>query len=186
MYAICCLGNPGPQYANTRHNVGFLVADYLAARHRIELRRNRFRATYGRGQIGGREVVILKPQTFMNDSGDAAWRVVQFYKIQQTDFIAVYDEMALDIGVIRLRRGGSDAGHRGMRSIADLLHTTDIARVRLGIGAAPAGWNARDWVLSPFKPVEREKVEDMVARAAEAVEWWLAEGIEAAMGKFNG
>ncbi len=186
MHAICCLGNPGPQYAQTRHNVGFLVADLLAARHRIDLRRNRFRAVFGRGKIDARDVIVFKPQTFMNDSGDAAWRIAQFFKIPRENFIVVYDDMALELGTIRLRPGGSDAGHRGLRSVAETLHTSDIARLRLGISSPPAGVDARAWVLSPFRPVERERVQDMVARGAEALEWWLAEGIESAMNEFNG
>ena len=185
MHAIVCLGNPGPEYAHSRHNVGFLVADYLAARHGIELRRRRLRSLFGRGVIADRDVLLIKPQTFMNDSGDAARRIVHFFKIAQEDFIVVYDDIALDMGVLRLRRGGSDAGHKGIRSIAAHLGTTDIARVRIGIGQPPEGVGARDWVLSDFKSGEREDLEEMTARAAEAVECWVAEGIEAAMNEFN-
>lgn len=185
MHAIVCLGNPGAQYADTRHNVGFRVADQLAAQHGIDLRRRRLRSVFGRGTIAGRDVLVVKPQTFMNDSGDAARRVVQFFKIAQSDFLVVYDDIALDLGAIRLRPGGSDAGHKGMRSIAAHLGTLDIVRLRLGIGAPPEGMTARDWVLSDFKAAEREQVEDMVARAAEAVEVFLGEGLEAAMNRFN-
>lgn len=185
MHAIVCLGNPGAEYENTRHNVGFRVADQLAAGHGIDLRRRRLRSVFGRGVIAGRDVLVVKPQTFMNDSGDAARRVVQFFRIAQPDFLVVYDDIALDLGVIRMRRGGSDAGHKGMRSIAANLGTLEIARLRLGIGGPPEGMTARDWVLSDFKPGERERAEDMVARAAEAVEVFLGEGLEAAMNRFN-
>jgi len=186
MHAIICLGNPGHEYADTRHNVGFRVADYLATRHRIDLRRHRLRATFGRGQIADHDALLVKPQTFMNDSGDAARRIIQFFKIQQPDVIAVYDDIALELGVLRARRGGSDGGHKGMRSVAQYLGTPDVARLRLGIGAPPPGGEARDYVLSSFKPGEFEKVDDMIARAAEAVEYWLQHGIEAAMNRFNG
>ncbi len=186
MHAIVCLGNPGPEYSRTRHNVGFLVADYLAQRHGIDLARRRLRAVFGRGTIQGHDVLVVKPQTFMNDSGDAARRIVQFFQVEQADFVTVYDDIALELGVLRLRRGGSDGGHKGVRSLAAHLGTNELARVRLGIGAPPEGIGARDWVLSAFKPAERDKVEDMVARAAEAVECWLTEGIETAMGRYNG
>lgn len=186
MHAIVCLGNPGFEYARTRHNVGFMVADYLALRHKISLGRSRMRALYGRGTIAGKDVLLVKPQTFMNDSGDAAQRIVHFFKIPRSNFLAVYDDIALELGALRLRPGGSDAGHKGMRSLATHLGTQDIARLRLGVGAPPSGVDARNWVLSDFRPAEREKVEDMIARAAEAVEGWLQEGLEAAMNRFNG
>lgn len=186
MHAIFCLGNPGPEYARTRHNIGFRVADYLAQRHGIPLQRNRFRSVFGRGLIAGTDALIVKPQTFMNDSGDAVRRIVHFYKLQQPDVLVVYDDIALELGVLRVRRGGSDAGHKGMRSVAAHLGTQEIARLRLGIGAPPPGMDARDWVLSEFKPAEQERVEDLVHRAAEAVEVWLSRGLEAAMNAYNG
>ena len=186
MRAIICLGNPGPEYHATRHNVGFLVADYLAARHDVDLRRRRLRSIFGRGKIAGQDVLLVKPQTFMNDSGDAARRMVQFFKIDQPDVLVVYDDMALDVGVLRVRRGGSDAGHKGMRSVAAHLGTRDIARLRLGVGGPPEGISGRDWVLSAFKPSEREPALDMDARAARAVAMWTAEGLDAVMNEFNG
>lgn len=185
MRAVICLGNPGSEYERTRHNVGWLVADMLARRHNIDISRRRMRALYGRGRIAGEDVLIVKPQTFMNDSGDAARRVAQFYKITQNDLIAVYDEMALELGVVRVRRGGSDAGHKGIRSLIAHLGTQEIQRVRLGIGAPPPGADPRNWVLSDIKPGERQIVEEMVVRAAEAVECWIAEGIERAMNQYS-
>lgn len=186
MHAVVCLGNPGLEYARTRHNVGFFVADHLAARHGLELSRRRMRAVFGRGKVAGQDTLIIKPQTFMNDSGDAARRIVQFFNVSQQDFIVVYDDIALELGTLRIRRSGSDAGHKGLRSIIAHLGTPDIARLRMGVGQAPEGMNPRDWVLSDFKPGERETVEDMVARAAEAVECWIAEGLETAMNRYNG
>jgi peptidyl-tRNA hydrolase, PTH1 family len=186
MHAVICLGNPGSEYAATRHNVGFRVADYLSTRYSLPLGRNRLRATFGRGQIAGHDALLIKPQTFMNDSGDAARRVCAFFNVPAEDVIAVYDEMALELGVVRVRPGGSDAGHKGMRSLAAHLGTREIARVRLGVGGPPPGADARDWVLSEFKPWEREKVEEMVARAAEAVASLLTDGMERTMSRFNG
>ncbi|NSW57432.1 MAG: aminoacyl-tRNA hydrolase [Armatimonadetes bacterium] len=186
MKLIACLGNPGPSYQNTRHNAGFLVADALGARHGIDLGRRRLRAIYGRGSIKGTDTIIAKPQTYMNDSGDSVRRIAQFFKIEHADLIVVYDDIALDLGIIRLRRGGSDAGHKGIRSIVSHLGTSEIQRVRLGIGLPPAGISARDWVLSDFRPTERKTVEDMVERACEALECWVSEGIERAMNIYNG
>ena len=185
MRAVLCLGNPGPEYAHTRHNAGYLVAEYLAAKRDIQLRRRRLRSLFGRGKIGEHDTLIVQPQTFMNDSGDAARRVVQFFKIQQPDLIVVYDDIALDLGVIRLRRDGSDGGHKGIRSIAQHLGTTEIARLRMGVGQSPERMSSRDWVLSDFRASERSAVEEMVATSAAAVECWLDEGIDAAMNKFN-
>ena len=186
MRAIFCLGNPGREYADTRHNVGFLVADALAARHGIDMRRNRLRAQFGRGIIADEDALLVKPQTFMNDSGDAVHRIAHFFKLRQPDVLVVYDDHALDLGQIRARPGGSDAGHRGMRSVAARMGTHDIARLRLGIGPLPPGRESRDFVLGNFRPAERETVEDMVSRAAEAVEYWARDGIEATMNRFNG
>jgi PTH1 family peptidyl-tRNA hydrolase len=158
----------------------------LSARHGIPLGRNRLRAIFGRGKIAGHEALLIKPQTFMNESGDAARRVCAFFNVTVEDTIVVYDEMALEPGMVRVRPGGSDAGHKGMRSIAAHLGTREIARVRLGVGGPPPGADARDWVLSEFKPWEREKVEDMIFRAAEAVGSLLTDGMERTMNRFNG
>jgi len=186
MRAVVCLGNPGPEYERTRHNVGFLVAGQLSARHDIALSRRRMRSVFGRGKIAGEDVLIVKPQTFMNDSGDAARRVVQFFRVEQPDFICVYDDIALELGDLRVRRSGSDAGHKGLRSIIVHFGTDEIQRVRIGVGGPPEHFSARDWVLSDFKPAERDAVEDMVFRAADAVETWIKDGIDRAMNAFNG
>jgi len=186
MRAIICLGNPGPEYERTRHNVGFLVADYLSARHGIALTRRRLRSVFGRGRIDDTDVLVVKPQTFMNDSGDAVRRIVQFFKIQQQDLIVAYDDIALELGVLRARPGGSDAGHKGIRSVAQQLGTTDIQRLRLGVGQPPAQTDARAWVLSDFRAAERETVQEMVSVAAEALACWVADGMGATMNRYNG
>ncbi len=162
------------------------MADLLGQRHGVSLTRRRLRSIFGRGDVAGLDTLIVKPQTFMNDSGDAARRLVQFFKIEQANFLVIYDDMALDLGVLRVRRGGSDAGHKGIRSVARLMGTTEIQRLRLGVGQPPAGVSPRDWVLSEFKATERAKVEDMVQRAADAAECWLTDGMDAAMNRFNG
>lgn len=184
MHVLVGLGNPGAQYAETRHNVGFLVIDRLAERHQVTVSRQRHRALFGRGRILGEDCLLVKPQTFMNDSGDAVRRLLMFYRVPPADVLLVCDDLNLDLGVMRLRRGGSDGGHKGVRSVIDYLDTDQIARLRLGIGR-PAGPNAIDYVLSPFARSEREQVQEMRDRAVEAVECVLRDGLETAMNRYN-
>ncbi len=185
MVCIVGLGNPGKEYAETRHNVGFRVIERLAVRHEISVSRHRMRAVYGRGRIDGVDVVLAMPQTFMNDSGDATGRLTYFYKIEPSNVVIVYDDMNLELGQVRIRRGGSDGGHKGVRSIISRLGTNDIPRLRLGVGSPPAGQNAINYVLAPFARSEHERVEAMLDTAAEALEVWLREGVEAAMNRYN-
>ena len=186
MFCLVGLGNPGSEYAETRHNVGFRAIDLLATKHNVPVTRHRHRALFGRGTVAGEDCLLVKPQTFMNDSGDAVLRLLLYYHIAPAEVILVHDELALDLGVIRLRRGGSDAGHKGVRSVIHYLKTPEIARVRLGIGRTPEGGNAINYVLSKFAKSEGEKVEEMVFRAAQAVETCLKEGLEVAMNRYNG
>lgn len=185
MHVLVGLGNPGAQYAETRHNVGFLVIDRLADRHRIAVSRGRHRALFGRGRICGEDCLLVKPQTFMNDSGDAVLRLLRYYHLQPSDVLLITDDLNLDLGAMRLRRGGSDGGHKGVRSVIHYLDTDQVPRVRLGIGRGPEGQGSIDYVLSPFAPSERERAQEMVEKAADAVECVLAEGLEAAMNQYN-
>ncbi|MBU0611047.1 MAG: aminoacyl-tRNA hydrolase [Armatimonadetes bacterium] len=185
MHCLVGLGNPGAQYAETRHNVGFLVIDRLAARHQIGVTRGRHRALYGRGKIDGEDCLLVKPQTFMNDSGDAVLRVLLYYRLQPEDVLLIYDDIALDLAVMRLRRGGSDGGHKGVRSVIHYLDTNQIARLRLGVGVPPAGVSAVNYVLSPFARSEQERAREMVEFGADAVEVCVREGLEVAMNRFN-
>lgn len=185
MYAIICLGNPGREYANTRHNAGFRVGEALALRNKIDISRHRLRCQYGKGRIAGEDVIIAMPMTYMNLSGDAARRLVDFFKIPIENVIAVYDEAALPLGTLRLRAGGSDAGHNGMKSLVQYLGTQDIMRVRLGVGGAPANWELKDWVLSEFSRNELETVEDMVFKACDAIETVINDGLPRAMTFYN-
>lgn len=186
MYCLVGLGNPGSEYAETRHNVGFHVIDLLALRNNVPVTRHRHRALFGRGMVAGEDCLLVKPQTFMNDSGDAVLRLLLYYHLNPADVIVVYDDLALDLGVIRLRRNGSDAGHKGLRSLIHYLKTPEITRVRLGIGRPPEGGNAINYVLSKFAKSEAEKVEEMVFRAAQAMESCLKDGLDVAMNKYNG
>ena len=185
MRCIVGLGNPGAQYAETRHNVGFLVLDRLAARHQVGATRRRHRAVYGRGTVAGEDCLLVKPQTFMNDSGDAVLRLLLYYRLQPADVLLVYDDIALDLGVMRLRRGGSDGGHKGVRSVIHYLKTDQIARLRLGVGKPPEGASHINYVLSPFARSELDRVTEMVDRAAEAAELVLREGLDVAMNRYN-
>lgn len=184
-FGIIGLGNPGAEYEDTRHNIGFAVIEGLARAHGIRLRRPRAAALAGTGAIEGVPVVLAMPLTMMNASGAAVVRLCHLYDLQPGDLIVIVDDINLDLGKLRLRRGGSEGGHRGLRSISEALGTREYPRLRIGVGAPPGGMDARTWVLSPFAPEEREIAEEAVARACKCVEMAVTEGIEAAMNAFN-
>lgn len=186
MHCIVGLGNPGREYGRTRHNIGFWVMDALAERHGINVQRRRFRSLFGKGRIAGHEALVVKPQIFMNNSGQPVDLVARFYRLDPSDLLIVYDDIALETGQLRVRRKGSPGGHKGMRNIIDCLGTDEIPRVRLGIGAPPPAQDARHYVLSPFKPSEQDIADELIFKAANAVEFILTEGLDAAMNKFNG
>src|SRR5436305_10240709 len=190
---ILGLGNPGEEYRDTRHNVGFRVVEELARRWQLVLDRLECNALAARTECGdGAEgdVLLAKPQTYMNRSGHAAHCFVERYELDPANVLVIYDEVNLPLGKLRLRRAGSPAGHRGLESILESLRTAEVPRLRLGVAppgeTRPPGEDLADFVLSPFDPEEREEAEAMIRRAADAVEVWLREGAEAAMMKFNG
>jgi len=185
MRCIVGLGNPGSEYAVTRHNVGFRVIEALATRHGIEVSKRRLQALFGRGRIGDIELILAKPQTFMNDSGIAVRRLLDYYHLEPQHLLVVCDDINLDLGQLRLRRSGSAGGQKGLRSIEQHLGGTEFARLRVGIGRLEAGRDAKAFVLSPFRASERDAAEDAIARAADAVECTLREGLEIAMGRYN-
>jgi PTH1 family peptidyl-tRNA hydrolase len=185
MHCIVGLGNPGQEYGNTRHNIGFRVIDALTEAHGIPVQRRRFRSLFGKGILGGHQVILVKPQIFMNNSGQSVDLVARFYDLDPSQLLIVYDDMALELGKLRVRPGGSAAGHKGIRDIMDRLRTDQIPRLRLGIGAALSGQDARNYVLSPFKRGEEKIVEDMVAEAVRCVRMVLDDGLEATMNRFN-
>jgi PTH1 family peptidyl-tRNA hydrolase len=186
MRCIAGLGNPGSEYARTRHNVGFMVVDTLAGRHGISLGTRRHEALHGRGVIGGLDVVLGQPQTFMNHSGSAIRRLLAYYGLEPKHLLVICDDINLDLGVLRLRRTGSHGGQKGLRSVARMLGTQDYARLRIGIGRVPAGRDATAYVLSSFRAVERAAAEDAIRRASDAVECALEHGLEEAMNRYNG
>lgn len=186
---ILGLGNPGAEYRDTRHNVGFRVAGELSRRFGVPLGLAECNALAGRTGTGEDEVFLALPQTYMNRSGHAARCFVERYGLEPSAVLVVYDEVNLPLGKIRLRRSGSPAGHRGLESVVESLRTAEVPRLRLGVAppdGRPPGEDLADFVLSPFEPPELEEAEAMIRRAADACETWLREGVEAAMARHNG
>ena len=184
MKLIVGLGNPGAQYQETRHNVGFSLVDLLATRWSIDLKRRKHEAIFGQGRYRDDSIVLLKPQTFMNCSGQSVSQAVKFYKVDQKDFLVVVDDMDLELGRLRVRPQGRAGGHNGLRDIIEKLGTHEFARLRLGIGSA-RGPQAVSHVLGNFDADETELIQQALERSAQAVECWVAEGISAAMNRFN-
>lgn len=186
MKVIVGLGNPGDKYTNTRHNVGFLVIDELAKRFSTPVKQQKWRAFIGETRIGLEKVLFVKPQTYMNLSGESVREVVNYFSdIDPTaDVIAVYDDMDLPVGQIRLRQKGTAGGHNGVKSIIAHLGTTEFPRVRLGIGR-PQGVPVIDYVLSTFTKDERVLVDNMVQQSADALEFSLRNSFVLAMTRFN-
>lgn len=185
MKIIVGLGNPGPEYQNTRHNVGFAVVDQLARAGRIRLNQRQYDSLLGFGRLAGEEVALLKPQTFMNLSGRAVYRAIHGLPVPTEDLLIIHDDLDLPLGRLRIRRQGSPGGHNGMKSIIACLGTEQFTRLRIGIGRPGEGAVAADYVLGDFTPEELPEVDRAVARAAEAVFSLVVNGVAVAMGKYN-
>jgi PTH1 family peptidyl-tRNA hydrolase len=186
MYIIVGLGNPGREYQNTRHNIGFDVIDALAEQNHIVMGEKKHKAIIGKGVIAGQKVVLAKPQTYMNLSGESVADIINFYKIDETaELIVVSDDIDLDMGRLRIRKKGSAGGHNGLKNIILHLGHDEFQRVRMGVGGKPAGWDLADYVLSRYTKEEREIMDKSARRAAEAIEVMIAEGADAAMNKYN-
>ncbi len=181
---IVGLGNPGARYAHSRHNIGFLVADRFARAHALDFTRKRFNAQIAEGSVGGQRILLAKPQTFMNSSGEAVGKLFAFYKIAPHDLLVVYDDLDLPLGKMRLRSRGSSGGHHGMESIIAHVGMSDFPRLRVGIGRPNPDADI-DHVLGSFDADERVVMDETFARAADAIDVWLTDGITAAMNKFN-
>lgn len=182
---IVGLGNPGEEYERTRHNVGYLVADALAANHGITLKQHRGVAFVGWGRKGATRLGIMKPITFMNRSGRAVQDVSRYYDVEPSDLLVVFDDLNLPTGTIRLRAGGSAGGHNGVQNVIDTMNTDAFPRLRVGIGSEYARVRQVDYVLSPFSSKERVVMDEVLVRASEAAESFVQEGIEVAMNRFN-
>lgn len=185
MKLIVGLGNPGPRYRHTRHNVGFEVVDCLAARWRAEFSRERHRALMAEASVQGCKVVLLKPLTYMNRSGECLRSALDYSETALEDVLVVVDDVNLPLGRLRLRGEGSAGGHNGLRSIISHLGSEAFPRLRLGVGAQGPGGDLADHVLSTFRADERPEVLKAVERAADAVETWMTQGMAAAMNAYN-
>ncbi len=181
---IVGLGNPGPKYERTRHNVGFHVIDELAGRWSIDVSGEKFHGRFGLGDIGGERTALLKPLTYMNLSGKSVLAAGQFYKLEASDLLVVSDDLALPPGRIRIRLSGSAGGHKGLQDIIERLGGDDWCRLRIGVGEAFG--DAADYVLSRFDPDEEVLMKRVYGRAAQAVACWITDGADAAMTTFNG
>lgn len=186
MYIIAGLGNPSREYAHTRHNVGFDALDILADKNNISIDTVKFKALIGKGMIGSEKVILIKPQTYMNLSGESLREVVGYFKIDPTsELIVIYDDIYLEPGNIRIRKNGSAGGHNGMKSIIGCLGTQDFARVRIGVGEKPKGYDLADYVLSHFSKEEKEDMQDGMIKAANSIEMIITGDIDGAMTEYN-
>ena len=175
------LGNPGPNYAKTRHNVGFMVADILAGRLGDGFKvHKKSGAEVATGRLAGRSVVLAKPRVYMNESGRQVGPLAKFYSVSPADIVVIHDELDIDFGRIRLKRGGGEGGHNSLRSVASALGTKDFQRVRIGIGRPPGRQDPAAYVLQPFSTGERDEVPTICEQAADATELLIAEGLEPA------
>lgn len=186
MYVIAGLGNPSKKYENTRHNAGFEVIDALAEKYGIRVIWRRHRALVGHGYMEGEKVVLVKPQTFMNLSGESIREVIDYYKVDaQRELIVVCDDISLDLGQLRIRKKGSAGGHNGLKNIIAHLGTENFCRIRVGVGDKPEGYDLADYVLGHFTTAEQRIMAESVDRAAEAAFTILKEGPDTAMNRFN-
>lgn len=187
MFLIVGLGNPGKQYEHTRHNVGFDVMDALADKYNISISEKKHKALYGKGMIAGQKVVLAKPQTFMNLSGESVAELLNYYKLDpETEMLVIYDDISLAPGGIRIRKKGSAGGHNGIKNIIAQTGTQNFMRIKVGVGEKPKGWDLADYVLGRFDEVDRKKVEEAFEDAVLATEMILQDEVDQAMNDFNG
>lgn len=185
-YIIAGLGNPGAQYENTRHNAGFMAVDTLAKKHSFDIKKLKFKSLTADVVIGGKRCLVLKPSTFMNNSGEAIVEAMNFYKIPISNVIICYDDISLEPGKLRIRKKGSDGGHNGIKSIIYLTGSQDFPRIKIGVGAKPhKDYDLADWVLGNFSSEDIPKMHESTEKACEAVELIVKGQTDAAMNKFN-
>lgn len=183
---IVGLGNPGLQYEETRHNIGFMAMDALCKKYECECKKMKFSAYVGDAVIGNKRVLLLKPLTYMNNSGSAVGEAARFYKIAPENILVMFDDISLEPGTVRIRRKGSAGGHNGIKDIIEVLGSDNFPRIKLGVGAKPhPDYDLKDWVLGKFKAEDKEKVEASLETAVKAVNELLSRGIDSAMNKFS-
>ncbi|ACA54471.1 aminoacyl-tRNA hydrolase [Clostridium botulinum] len=184
MYLVVGLGNIGKEYKKTRHNIGFDVVDIVAEKYNIEINRQKFKGSYGEGRIGNEKIILLKPSTYMNLSGESVIEAANFYKIDKENIIVIYDDMSIDIGKLRVRGKGSAGGHNGIKNIIQHLNSDIFPRVRVGIGQPDE--NVVNYVLGKFSKDQREVIEKVLAMSAKACISIVEDGVTEAMNKYNG
>ena len=185
-YLVVGLGNPDRKYENTRHNCGWLAIDYIAEKLGIKVNKIKYKSFVGEAAIGGKKALLMKPTTYMNNSGQAVVEAMNFYKIPPENVVVIFDDVSLDVGKMRIRQKGSDGGQKGMRSIIYLSGSDAFPRIKIGIGAKPnPDWDLADWVLSRFSDDERKTLEKMFENAYEAVGLIIDGKTDRAMNRFN-
>lgn len=186
MYIIAGLGNPGKQYENTRHNIGYQVIEALADKHGIRVLESKFKGLIGKGMIGSEKVILIKPLTYMNLSGECIGEAVNYFKIDETaELIVVADDISLDVGHIRIRKKGSAGGHNGLKNIIAHLGHEEFIRIKMGVGDKPSGYDLADYVLGHFSKEETQILEESKKNAVLAIETILTDGIDKAMNLYN-
>jgi PTH1 family peptidyl-tRNA hydrolase len=182
---VAGLGNPGTEYSNTRHNAGFLVVDTLAAAHKIAVERSKFKVTYGRGSIGGVDVLLAKPQAYMNRSGPPIRQLVEYFRIQHEAVIIIHDDIDLAFERLKIKEKGGDGGHKGIKSLIEAFGGDQFVRLRVGVGRSETGGDVVGHVLGKFSPDERTLLDKFLQKAAEAIETILCRGTKEGMNRYN-
>ena len=186
-WLVVGLGNPGPKYEHTRHNMGFLTVDLLAEQAGVKLNKVKFKSAYNILRFAGAKCLVMKPQTYMNLSGEAVREAAQFYKIPADHVLVIYDDVSLPVGKLRVRPTGSAGGHNGLKNIIAHLGSDQFPRIRLGVGGKPhPDYDMADWVLGKFQGEDKKAVEAAVKKAADAAECLIREGVDKAMNQYNG
>ena len=186
MYIIAGLGNPGKEYENTRHNIGFDVIDRLAEEENIAVMESKHKALIGKGYVAGQKVILAKPQTFMNLSGESIREIVDYYKVDDTtELIVISDDISLDVGQLRIREKGSAGGHNGIKNIILHLGTEVFPRIKVGVGEKPKGWDLADYVLGRYSAEDRKIIDEAQKEAAEAVKMMVMDDVRGAMNRYN-
>lgn len=186
MIVIVGLGNPGRQYENTKHNIGFITLDRFADLNNISITKSKFKALIGEGNISGQKVMLVKPQTYMNLSGESVRAVLDYYNLDDSDLAVVYDDIDIPVGSIRIRKKGSAGTHNGMKSIIQNLNSDDFVRFRIGIGADRGYVPLKDYVLTGFSPEHMDPMRDAVDKTVKALECMITKDVDKAMREYNG
>ena len=184
-YLIVGLGNPGQTYARQPHNVGFMTLDAISCKHNVIFTKHKSKSMIATLRLNNMNVILSKPQTFMNLSGQSVQELVRYYDIQPDNILVIFDDLDLPIGDIRIRKSGGSSGHKGMQSVITLLGTNTIPRLRLGIGRPPANVDPKDYVLKPFSEQQKSHMNSLIPKVIEAVESFVADGISTAMSNYN-